>query len=325
MRVKCHCIAGKWWWNIALYVLIPVMVSWGNELKIATASISEPASVVVLVSMKIRPYLDAVDGITDFFDSEKQTAKLHLIYVEDYPGGGGMPLIERIEEISPRLIISIGPDAAQFSWAAFHMPEVRKVYAMVLGPDKILPAAGISCGVSLNIPPDIQMSRYRAALPELKRIGLIYDPALNSTYAKEMADKAAFIGLHVTHIEVSSKKDLPELLTRHWEGIDSLWFIPDRTVISEGLVQYIIKEAITRKIAVIGYNRFFYENGAALSFVFDYRKIGFQSARLGARVISGGECEMPCPVFDTWLNFRVTRKIGVKALPDSSLGIVEGP
>lgn len=39
--------------------------------------------------------------------------------------------------------------------------------------------------------------------------------------------------------------------------MDALWLIPDRTVISESIVKYVIKEAFLRKVPVIGYNRFF--------------------------------------------------------------------
>ena len=40
--------------------------------------------------------------------------------------------------------------------------------------------------------------------------------------------------------------------------------IPDQTVISEKIVQYVIKQALYHKKGVIGYNSFFIRSGAVV-------------------------------------------------------------
>ena len=87
--------------------------------------------------------------------------------------------------------------------------------------------------------------------------------------------------------------------------MDALWLIPDRTVISESIVKYVIKEAFLRKIPVIGYNRFFYETGAALAFVFDYKELGQQCAKKALSILSGKNCLSTPPLFHVWVNAGV--------------------
>lgn len=325
MNVGFKNIAARWRRAGARWVLMFVVAAvLGAHGGIGTAKSADNTPVVVLVSMKIRPYMDAVGGVSDYLDQQENIV-IHLFYLDDYPDGGRQTLVEQIVEAAPRLVISVGPDAARFSGLALQEIDVRKIYTMVLSPDKVLPASGLACGIPLNIAPEIQLAYVKAALPGLVRIGLIFDPAYNAAYAKRVAAVAAGVGLTVVPLEISSRKQLPDLLAKHWATIDTIWLIPDRTVISEGLVRYIIKEAIVRRVAVIGYNRFFYESGAALSFVFDYRAIGRQTARLGMDAVSGETCERQCPQFDTWLNLKVTRKIGINVLENKQLGIVEGP
>jgi putative ABC transport system substrate-binding protein len=131
--------------------------------------------------------------------------------------------------------------------------------------------------------------------------------------------------LKIVPLEVSSKKNIPIVLQQHWEGLDALLLIPDRTVISESLVKYIIKQAISEGVAVVGYNRFFYESGAALAFVFDYKEIGEQTARLAFRILAGDVCEREDPIFHTWLNSRVIKTLGIQVAGDGCPGIEVGP
>jgi putative ABC transport system substrate-binding protein len=131
--------------------------------------------------------------------------------------------------------------------------------------------------------------------------------------------------LKIVPLKVLSKKDIPDILKQHWEDIDALWLIPDQTVISESIVQYIIREALSENVPVIGYNRFFYESGAAMAFVFDYEEVGRQTGRLAVSMLSGRACEKETPVFRVWLNLRVIDKLGINVPEEKSPSIEVGP
>jgi putative ABC transport system substrate-binding protein len=137
--------------------------------------------------------------------------------------------------------------------------------------------------------------------------------------------EAPFRDLKIVPLKVSSKKDIPVVLKQNWENIDALWLIPDQTVISESIVQYIIKDALFKKTPVIGYNRFFYESGAAVAFVFDYEELGRQTGRMAVSVLMGKACEKEPPVFHVWLNLRVIDKLGLDVSEKKFPPIEVGP
>jgi putative ABC transport system substrate-binding protein len=181
------------------------------------------------------------------------------------------------------------------------------------------------CGVPLDIPAQKQLEMIVRGLPSAKRIGLLYDPRYNADFFGKALAEAAALNLKVVPLKVSSKKEIPAVLNQNWGNIDALWFIPDQTVISESIVQYIIKEALFKRTPVIGYNRFFYESGAALAFVFDYAEIGRQTGHLAASVLAGKACEQEIPLFHVWQNLRVINKLGM-SVPEKRVAPIEaGP
>ena len=196
---------------------------------------------------------------------------------------------------------------------------------MVLNPPKISGQTETACGVPLDVPAKRQLEMIDQGLRAVKRLGLLYDPRYNSEFFMKAAAEAPSLDLKIVPLKVSSKKDIPVVLKQNWENIDALWLIPDQTVISESVVQYIIKDALFKKIPVIGYNRFFYESGATLAFVFDYEELGRQTGRLAANMLMGKACEKENPVFHVWLNLRVIDKLGMTVPEKKSPSIEVGP
>jgi len=86
--------------------------------------------------------------------------------------------------------------------------------------------------------------------------------------------------------------------------------VPDRTVISEKIVQYVIKEALYRKKGVVGYNSFFLKSGAVFAFEFDYTRIGLQTSELVTDYFNSSPCAPPVPFFNRGINIKVARTIG---------------
>ena len=115
------------------------------------------------------------------------------------------------------------------------------------------------------------------------------------------------------------------MLKDHWGDVDALWLIPDRTVISESIIKYVIKESLFKVVPVIGYNRFFYESGAALAFVFNYEELGRQCAVEALKALSGGGCGKTTPFFHVWINTRVLKKLGIPVIEDYTFPIEVGP
>ena len=295
--------------TVSCLILFGLLPAYGNQ--------SPTVRVAIVVSKNIRPYLEAVEGfesaLADHSDVKTQVFNLEKLddkeRVELFRGPG-------VKEFA--LFVAVGPEATLAVWKGIGKEGASRIYFMVLNPEKVFGPKESGCGVPLNIPVQTQVKMIGRGLTSVRRLGLLYDPQLNSDFFRKAAGAAFFSDLTVVPLRVSSKKDISSVLRHQWKDMDALWLIPDRTVISESIVKYMIKEAFLRKVPVIGYNRFFYETGAALAFVFDYRELGQQCAEKALRILSGEDCLNSAPIFHVWINEGVAEKLGLRP-PDKYL------
>lgn len=265
--------------------------------------------VAIILSKNIKPYLEAAEGLKAVLTGNDDV-EAQLLYVEDLKDrkGAGPFAEEGKEEFV--LFAAVGPEAAEYIWSRVEEKAVPTVYCMVLNPEQVIGEKDKPCGIPLNIPVSTQIATIQRALPFVRRLGLLYDPQYNSTFLHQAAAAASSLNLTVVPLQVSAKKDIPAVLMGQWNQMDALWLIPDRTVISESIVAYLIKEAFLRKMPVIGYNRYFYDTGAALAFVFNYVEQGRQCANKALEILSGGGCGETPPIFSVWVNEKILDKLG---------------
>lgn len=307
-------------WGRLILVSFCLLLPWAPTSFAADAG----EGVAVFVSRDIRPYIAAAEGISEVL-SESADVSVEVFSLEKIKGKSRDLLLERAEKDDFALFIAIGPEAVRLISEKIAPGGAPWLYSMILNPPGVSEAAAGACGVSLDIPAEKQLEMIGLGLPSVKRLGLLYDPRYNEAFFADASDQAGTRHLDIVPLPISSKKDIPAVLKQHWENIDALWLIPDQTVISESIVQYIIKEALFRDAPVIGYNRFFYESGAALAFVFDYAEIGRQTGRMAVRVLNGDACEKALPVFQVWRNLRVINKLGISLPENSTPPIKAGP
>ncbi len=282
------------------------------------------AKVAILASRNIRPYAEAVEGMSAVF-TEFSGGKLKVFYLDKFREKDRSALSGELAGQGFRLLIAVGPEAAHFIRTDKALINFAKLYSVLLNPEKVLGPKNTFCGIPLNIPVQKQIEMIHRSLPEAGRIGFLYDARYNLDFLKESGACASGLGIEIIPLKVSSKKEIPGVLKKNWGKMDVLWLIPDRTVISESIVKYAIKESLFKGVPVIGYNRFFYDSGAALAFVFDYEELGKQCGEKALRLISGERCEAEDPFFHVWINTRVMKKLGMRIAEDYTLPIEVGP
>lgn len=266
--------------------------------------------VAVIISRDIRPYIEAAEGLSAAL-SKAADVKVVEFSLEKFKGKNRIDFSQRLAKEKIDLFVAIGPGATRFVWKNLRPKNTPMLYSIVLNPNKIFGPMEAARGISLNIPVQKQLEMIAQGIPSIKCFGILYDPVHNSDFFRETVAEASSLKLRIIPLTVSSKKDIPAVLKQHWKKIDALWLIPDRTVISESIVQYVTKKALFKKIPVIGFNRFFYESGAALSFVFNYKELGRQCAQEVIRVLAGNEWQKIDPTFQLWVNAKVMRNIGI--------------
>lgn len=244
------------------------------------------SNVGVLISREIAPYVDMVEGL----ESTLNNLEVQRFFLDDngkpysLSGQGNVPDPEQFAAM-----VAVGPEA--FLYLQPKVGSVPFVYGMVLNPDTLIKDSSLTpCGVALNLSIEEQLASIRYYLPGMNRLGILYDPKNNQQWynqasvlaaAREMELVPLLVSRPSTQLEIVGDLTLP----------DAILFIPDKTIISRSVIQHVIKEAYLRKAPIIGYNRFFYESGAALSFVIDYNKLGRQVGDQVNGLLAGETCQ----------------------------------
>ena len=296
------------------------------------AAVSTTAAIVV--SRKIRPYLQVTEGILDQVSRKTADPQTSSPETADSQSAGSRVSGPRISDtdvffLSPGddlvttqvtdrlitgaydLVAAVGPEAAALVWQAGI--SGKKIYAAVLDPDAVPHIPDDACGIALRIPVTVQLAAISRAFPSLGRIGLLFDPDHNQWFFEAAAAAALDdISVEVIPLEVTARQYIARVLQDNLDRIDAVWMIPDQTVISEKLIQYVMKQALYKNTGVIGYNAYFTRTGALFSFEFDYQALGEQAGGLVMDCLAGRECRRIAPVFETKSNPQIAQKLGLK-------------
>ncbi|MCA1784724.1 MAG: ABC transporter substrate-binding protein, partial [Desulfobacteraceae bacterium] len=205
----------------------------------------------------------------------------------------------------------VGPEAASLIWQE-DIPG-KKIYAAVLDPNAVAQIPDDACGISLRIPVAVQLDTIVGAFPSLKKIGLLFDPNHNQWFF-DAAYAATVLGdtsVEIVPLQVTERNQIAPVLGANLALVDAVWMIPDQTVISEKLIQYVIKQALYKDTGVIGYNAYFTRTGALFSFEFDYQALGRQAGMIISESLAGKACRSAPPVFESRGNAAIAAKLGV--------------
>ncbi len=281
-----------------------------------------PASEVIIIkSSDIIPYQKSIEGFKQGFT---QGSFSEYSIDEDYKERGRSVVEDAIKR-GGDLILTVGPQATYL--LGTFSSSIPKIFTMVKNPEKLFGSGKVYPGVSLDIPVELQLEQIKATFPKRKRIGVFFSRENNQQAIDALFPKARGLQLDLVAVPITSTKEIPDRLKSLQADIDILWIIPDRVVGSEKILKYIIKSMIIKQIPVVGFNEWFAQNGAILSFSLDYEAIGKQTAILAQRVLgSQGPIEefiqKPEQV-KTIVNLKVAKKLSITVSDDLLIQVGE--
>ena len=232
----------------------------------ASADIQRPLHLRAVLSKDLLPYQQALRGLRDALPAG---TLLDVVRPDELPGASAVDLT-----------LAIGPEAAT---ACRDLPPGAALFLMVLDPHRL--ALGSMPGVSLSVPVPLQLARIAAALPSVRRLGLLHDPRHNAALAQQAAQAAPGLGLRLVPLAVGGAQDIPGALDS--ASVDALWLVPDRTVVSRSSLDYLLRRAASARMPVVGFNRWFLRHGAVLALVIDYGAVGRQAAERALELLRG--------------------------------------
>lgn len=274
-------------------------------------SVAEQDAFIIL-SQGIIPYHRASEGVKD---------KLPGFHFEEYTmeneNSEGQKVLKILGETSPNVIIAVGPEAA-YLVKKLTIPSPR-VFTMILNPETLFGNTLPFPGVSMNYPPATLLSQLKRVFPDRRKVGIFYSPELNSSLVGKLEKESEPLGLKIRPFPITSSSEIRSILQSPDFDPEVILFIPDRVVIKEKVVTYIIEECLFRKTPAVGFNTWFAKNGAAMAFYLDYEEIGWQTAELALKLLENKNLQpwIEAPKnLKIILNLKVARKFKITVSED---------
>jgi len=153
------------------------------------------------------------------------------------------------------------------------------------------------------------------ALPDIKTIGLLYDPDRTGPLAEKAREAARKTGIKLIAKEVHSSKRVPSLIKDMEEKIDVFWMLPDLTVITPETVEFLLLISLENKIPILTFSEKYVELGALMSIGIDAFDIGCQAGEMAKEILSGRDVTNIQPVDARKavisINLKIARKLGI--------------
>jgi putative tryptophan/tyrosine transport system substrate-binding protein len=273
--------------------------------------------VAVLKSRDSPAFTKVLDGVADIFlgNSAMELVEFNLAGKKK----SGKKVAKEIRLSAPRLVLAMGPLAASVSQE--YLSDIPVIYCMVSNPQRYELAGNNIAGIAHDVPGETQFEYYKAMVPSLRTLGVIYDPEKSGALVKDAKDAARSLGLELIGVEVSSHKKVPQALRGLLGRIDALWMVPDDTVLTTDSFRFLLVTSFENKLPFLAISDIFVKVGALATIATQPEDLGRQVGKLLLR-FDRGELDLaavdvlPPGQTDVVINVKTAEKIGLSLSPE---------
>ncbi len=268
------------------------------------------ASIAVVKSDSLKAYNKVVTGIS--IESRIPIEEFNMKADKDR----GQKIFEMLNTKKFSVVITIGPEASLL--AKKLVKDIPIVFCMVPDHTKYGLSGDNITGVSVLLPLKTQLSILKSITPNVRNVGIIYNPKISKNIFIDLNKKATKLGMTLVPVLVDEPEDVVSGIQLLTGKVDALFLFPDPTVISSvDVVKEIIKFAFEKKISLFGFGEEMVKEGALLSINPEYTGLGQQVARIAQDIIKQNIKPGLIPVADPEsvsiaLNITTAKRIGVE-------------
>jgi putative ABC transport system substrate-binding protein len=184
----------------------------------------------------------------------------------------------------PVIIFSLGTKATEIAQSIF--PDTPVLATMILQGKALEPKTDNKI-ILVQFPVEVQLQWLQKFLPHVRRIGILYNPVLNSHWIREAEKVAREKNITILPFEVTSAKQLQTGLKYISRNADVLLAIPDQTVYSGKTAKEVLLFSYRNRIPFVGLSASWVKAGALYALGVDYRDLGRQAAELANNILAG--------------------------------------
>ncbi|HEX4824797.1 MAG TPA: ABC transporter substrate binding protein [Candidatus Polarisedimenticolaceae bacterium] len=287
-------------------------------LEPAGRALSSSPGALVVVSPGPEAYRTAGDAARRSIDEGGVPAE--VVVLED--AAAEKRVAERLAA-SGNVALAVGARAARFVRA--QAPDARLVYAMLLDPEALgLPGPGDApkknmTGVTMDVDPAAQLEVLKTLAPEVKRIGVLYDPAISGAAVRKAQAIARSKGFEVVAQAVRGEGEVLSAATLLVSSVDALWGIADSTVLTAANARALILLALRSHKPLLALSESFVRTGALAALAADPAEVGRAAGTMAASLAKNEQQQAPSPIgpprLDLFLNKATAEHIGVAVPP----------
>ncbi|OGR88525.1 MAG: hypothetical protein A3A86_05410 [Elusimicrobia bacterium RIFCSPLOWO2_01_FULL_60_11] len=268
----------------------------------------------LILSGDLSSYREAAQGFKSGFD--RPFKEYILPGTEDEK----VLLMGSVRAQSPDIIIAVGSKAA--AEALEHCPQTPLVYCMVINPESQgLVANRNAYGISFTVQESVLFSKYKAALPNLRRLGLIVERGKNEDWLEKAADAAKKEGIAIVAEKVGSNSDIPGVMRSLSGRIDAFWMTTNPILTNKFAFSTILDFCLNSKISLLVPVDSLVGAGGLMAVNSSAESMGAESAALSKLILDGRppECHLAQPSkVEIVINMDTARKLGI-GIPGSAL------
>ena len=233
-------------------------------------------------------------------------------------------IAQKFKQSEQDLVLAIATPSAQT--AANVLSEIPVLITAVTDPveagiveDMEKPGANITGTTDMN-PVKKQLELIRDFLPEIKNLGILYNPGeVNSVVQVDLAKKtAAEMNISIEEATVSNSSEVSLAVSSLVGSVDAIYVPTDNIIVSA--MPTVLKTAYNNKIPVFASENNSVEQGAIATLGIDYYQLGRQTGTMAARILNGSQpAEMPIESAEgakLYINKSSAEKIGLKIPAD---------
>lgn len=261
---------------------------------------AEAFEVIVVKNAELKPYQEVLRGIRDSCGCTVRELKLQ----EDEG-------VEKILKKSPDAVLAIGTSVFKIAREIKGLPVI---YTMVMPSETEGLARTNISGVSMDIDPAAAITAMMEVVSKARRIGVLYDPRYTAAFVREAARAAAAAGVDLVVKQVHDARDVPRLVEEMRTKIDILWMLPDPTVTTTTVVDYLLQFSFQHNVPMFSFANKYVEMGAVAALVVDPHAMGVQAGEIVKRLSAGRTDALRVYARSPRLtiNTKVAAKMGLK-------------
>jgi len=260
--------------NVKLHKLL-----WLLLIVSSTVLSADSPLVVIIVSSEVEAYKQ----VTRNFEAELQKKRPEIQFIQMRSSDIKQDE-SSIRDVRPALVFALGTDAVRT--ASQHLRDQPLLATMILG-NSVLQGQPHATSITLDMPVSKQLRWHRRFLPDVKRVGILYNPTNNQDWVDRARKVADEIGLEIVAVSVDSPQDITPALKSLKQRVDSIMAIPDKMVYSSNTAKAVLLFSFRNRIPFVGLSSAWVKAGALYALDWDYSELGRQSADTAAKILNG--------------------------------------